>query len=173
MSQQHMDFEESSRGYQAQAPYPGSREGGSVFDDAFSGTSGQKLGQYSFGGSASAGQRLALAIVSLCLLVPLSAIILGIATSFQSFGIIWTHCHGSSLSHYHGCQHRVQPQALVHLSRIILLPSLCGRPARGDRFRLGCLRLARSGRSHPLPHLETGRRRPRRHNPRTEAQRQS
>ena len=89
MSQQHMDFEESGRGYQAQAPYPGSREGRPVFDDAFSGTSGQKLGQYSFGGSASPGQRLALAIVSLFLLVPLSAIILGITTSFQSFGIIF------------------------------------------------------------------------------------
>ena len=89
MSQQHMDFEESGRGYQAQAPYPGSREGGPVPDDAFSGVSGQKLGQYSFGMSASPGQRLALAIVSLCLLVPLAGIILGIATSFGSFGIIF------------------------------------------------------------------------------------
>ena len=89
MSQQHMDFEESGRGYQAQAPYPGSREGMPVSDDAFSGVSGQKLGQYSFGMSASPGQRLALAIVSLCLLVPLAAIILGIATSFGSFGIIF------------------------------------------------------------------------------------
>ena len=89
MSQPHMDFEESGRGYQAQAPYPGSREGGPVFDDAFSGVSGQKLGQYSFGMSASPGQRLALAIVSLCLLVPLAGIILGIATGFGSFGIIF------------------------------------------------------------------------------------
>ena len=88
MSQQHLDFEESGRGYQAQAPYPGSRESAPGFDDAFSGVSGQKLGQYSFGGSVSSKQRLALAIVSLCLLVPLAGIILGISTSFGSFGII-------------------------------------------------------------------------------------
>ena len=88
MSQQHMDFEESGHGYQAQAPYPGSRESAPGFDDAFSGVSGQKLGQYSFGTSASPGQRLALAIVSLCLLVPLTGIALGIMSSVGPFGVI-------------------------------------------------------------------------------------
>ena len=87
MSQQ-MNFDEPNRGYQAQAPYPGSREGGPGLDDAFSGLSGQKLGQYSFSKSASPGQRLALAIVSLCLLPGLAAIILGITASAGSFEVI-------------------------------------------------------------------------------------
>ncbi len=88
MSQQYMDNEESSRGYQAQASYPGSHEPSPGFDDAFSGVSGQKIGQYSSGGAASAGQRLALAIVSLCLLVPLAGAILGITAGIGGFAII-------------------------------------------------------------------------------------
>ena len=88
MSQQQPNFEEFNRGYQAQAPYPGSREAGPGFDDAFSGLSGQKLGQQSFSRSASPGQRLALAIVSLCLLVPLSGIAIPITTGAGPFGII-------------------------------------------------------------------------------------
>jgi hypothetical protein len=85
MSQQEMNYEEPNRGYQAQAPYSTGQEGSPGFDDAFSGFSGQKLGQYNFGRSASAGQRLALAIVSLCLLVPISAIVLGITTGQGGF----------------------------------------------------------------------------------------
>src|SRR6266566_8031413 len=83
MSQQ---FEEMERGYQAQPPYPTGSERSYVpgpgpgFDDAFAGLSGQKLGQQYTSSSASAGQRLALAIVSICLLVPLTAITLGISS---------------------------------------------------------------------------------------------
>jgi|SRR5215471_6894189 len=88
MSQQEMNYEEPNRGYQAQAPYSPGQEGSPGFDDAFSGFSGQKLGQYNFGRSASAGQRLALAIVSLCLLVPLTGICLGIMSSVGAFGVI-------------------------------------------------------------------------------------
>jgi hypothetical protein len=88
MSQQ---FEEMERGYQAQPPYPSGNERGygpgPGFDDALSGLSGQKLGQQYTSSSASAGQRLALAIVSICLLVPLTAITLGISSS-SSIGLI-------------------------------------------------------------------------------------
>ncbi len=85
MSQERMEHDEMSRAYQPQAPYPTGSERGygpnPAFDDAFTGVSGQKLGQRYTSSSASPGQRLALAIVSLCLLVPLTAITLGIATS--------------------------------------------------------------------------------------------
>src|SRR5215472_6292615 len=88
MSQQ---FEEMERGYQAQPPYPSGSERsygpGPGFDDAIGGLSGQKLGQQYTSSSASAGQRLALAIVSISLLVPLTAIILGISSS-SSIGLI-------------------------------------------------------------------------------------
>ena len=88
MSQQ---FEEMERGYQAQAPYPAGSERsygpGPGFDDALSGLSGQKLGQQYTSSSASAGQRLALAIVSICMLVPLTAITLGISSG-GSIGLI-------------------------------------------------------------------------------------
>ena len=88
MSQQ---FEEMERGYQAQAPYPTGNERsygpGPGFDEALSGLSGQKLGQQYTSSSASAGQRLALAIVSIVMLVPLTAIILGISSS-SSIGLI-------------------------------------------------------------------------------------
>lgn len=81
MSQQ---FEEMERGYQAQPPYPSGSERsygpGPGFDDSLSGLSGQKLGQQYTSSSASAGQRLALAIVSIVMLVPLTAIILGISS---------------------------------------------------------------------------------------------
>ncbi len=92
MSQQQVNSEEMGRGYQAQAAYPDSRERGfgpgPGLDDAFSGLSGQKLGQQSFGGSASPGQRLALAIVSLCLLVPLAGIALAVMLNVAVVGII-------------------------------------------------------------------------------------
>lgn len=80
MSQQ-MEYEEGAQGYQSgyAAPgIPGSQQGQGVnFDDHFAGFSGQKIGQFG-GQTPTAGQRLALAIVSLCLLVPLTPIILGI-----------------------------------------------------------------------------------------------
>jgi hypothetical protein len=77
MSQQ-MEYEEGAQNYQSGYGASGSQQSqGANFDDHFAGFSGQKIGQ--FGGQmASAGQRLALAIVSLCLLVPLTAIIFGI-----------------------------------------------------------------------------------------------
>ena len=78
MSQQ-MEFEESARNYQGGYSAPGAQQSrGADFDDHFAGFSGQKIGQAS-GWSVSANQRLALAIVSLCLLVPLSGIIFGTA----------------------------------------------------------------------------------------------
>lgn len=88
MSQQ---FEEMERGYQAQPPYPTGSERsygpGPGFDDALSGLSGQKLGQQYTSSSASPGQRLALAIVSIVMLVPLTAITLGISSS-STLGLI-------------------------------------------------------------------------------------
>ncbi len=88
MSQQ---FEEMERGYQAQPPYSAGSERsygpGPGFDDALSGLSGQKLGQQYTSSSASAGQRLALAIVSIVMLVPLTAITLGIS-SRSTLGLI-------------------------------------------------------------------------------------
>lgn len=83
MSQQ-MEYEEGGQRYQGGYTAPGSAGGqqsqGVNFDDHFAGFSGQKIG--SFGGqSATAGQRLALAIVSLCLLVPLTPIIFGITVA--------------------------------------------------------------------------------------------
>jgi hypothetical protein len=76
MSQQ-MEFEEGARGYQSGYSAPGPQGRGADFDDHFAGFSGQKIGQVG-GSAATAGQRLALAIVSLCLLVPLAGIIFGI-----------------------------------------------------------------------------------------------
>lgn len=77
MSQQ-MEFEEGARNYQSGYSPPGQQSQGVDFDDHFAGFTGQKIGQAS-GPQPSAGQRLALAIVSLCLLVPLAGIIFGIA----------------------------------------------------------------------------------------------
>jgi hypothetical protein len=81
MSQQ-MNFEESNR--QQQAPPFDSYEAG--YRDPFVNTFGtQKVSGQPLGRGASAGQRLALAIVSICVLIPLSAIVLGI---FAGAGLI-------------------------------------------------------------------------------------
>ncbi len=80
MSQQ-MEYEEGARGYQGGYSTAGNQQSQGVnFDDHFAGFTGQKIGQFS-GHAPTAGQRLALAIVSLVLLVPLTAIILGFAVS--------------------------------------------------------------------------------------------
>src|SRR5713226_5434520 len=73
---QHMNFDEMERGYQPQAPYSVRPESSPIYDDAFSGLSGQKLGKQYKSRSVSAGQRLALAIVSLFLLLGAAGIIL-------------------------------------------------------------------------------------------------
>ncbi len=85
MSQQ-MEYGEGAQSYQSGYGAPGGQQQsqGVNFDDHFAGFSGQKIGP--FGGQApTAGQRLALAIVSLCLLVPLTPTILGIATGMGGF----------------------------------------------------------------------------------------
>lgn len=80
MSQQ-MDYEEGGGSYQGGYSTAGSQQSQGVnFDDHFAGFSGQKIGHFS-GQAPTAGQRLALAIVSLCLLLPLTPIILGITVS--------------------------------------------------------------------------------------------
>ena len=77
MSQQ-MNFEETNR--QQQASSYDSYEAG--YRDPFVNTFGtQKVSGQPVGRGASAGQRLALAIVSICVLIPLSGIILGIFAS--------------------------------------------------------------------------------------------
>ncbi|HLI07887.1 MAG TPA: hypothetical protein VKV40_15065 [Ktedonobacteraceae bacterium] len=77
MSQQ-MEYEEGRRNYQGGYSAPGTPQSQGIhFDDHFAGFSGQKIGQFS-GPAPSAGQRLALAIVSLVTLVVLTSIILGI-----------------------------------------------------------------------------------------------
>ncbi len=76
MSQQRMDFDEGSH-QQQEHPY-GNYETG--YKDPFMGSyAGQKLSsQQGFGSSnVPAGMRLALAIVSVAVLIPLSAIVLG------------------------------------------------------------------------------------------------
>ncbi len=50
-------------------------------------TPGLKLSASSSGSGASSKQRLALAIVSICMLVPISAIVLGISTVGGSIGL--------------------------------------------------------------------------------------
>lgn len=81
MSQQ-MNFEEANR--QQQASSFESYEAG--YRDPFVNTFGtQKVSGQPLGRGASAGQRLALAIVSICVLIPLSAIVLGI---FAKAGLI-------------------------------------------------------------------------------------
>ncbi len=83
---QHMEFDEMNRGY------AGGRDAGPapVYPDQYAGMPGQKIGQYQYPASsnASAGQRLALAIVSICILVPLLGIVTGIVTSLQGPGIL-------------------------------------------------------------------------------------
>ena len=72
MSQQRMDYDEGNR--QQQEPRLDNYESG--YRDPFTGTyTGQKLAQQ---GSAPAGMRLALALVSVVMLVPLTAITFGI-----------------------------------------------------------------------------------------------
>lgn len=92
MSQQ-MHYEESDqvrRGAPIDSYDLGYQSG---YHDPFVGSSGQKLslGNMSFQGSrdkvASAGQRLALAIVSVVMLVPLAAIIMG-TTYSQFFSLV-------------------------------------------------------------------------------------
>ena len=81
MSQQ-MNFEETNR--QQQASSFESYDAG--YRDPFVNTFGtQKVSGQPLGRGASAGQRLALAIVSICVLIPLSGIILGV---FASSGLI-------------------------------------------------------------------------------------
>jgi hypothetical protein len=87
MSQQRMDFDETNR--QQQQP-PFDNYGTGYRDPFMSSYAGQKLSSQGTSGSsgASAGMRLALAIVSLCLLVPISAIVLGISNSAGAFGLL-------------------------------------------------------------------------------------
>lgn len=78
MSQQRMDYDESNR--QEQEPHFDNY--GAGYRDPFSGSyAGQKLSSQQGPGNSNvpAGMRLALAIVSVVMLVPLSAIVLGTA----------------------------------------------------------------------------------------------
>lgn len=82
MSQQ-MESEEFDRGY------AGGREGSPGYQQyQYGGMGVHPIGPYPVGGGATAGQRLALAIVSLCLLVPLLGITTGIVTSSQGPGVL-------------------------------------------------------------------------------------
>jgi hypothetical protein len=83
MSQQ-MEFNEANQQQQQEPPFDSYQSG---YHDPFmnSYTPGLKLSSYSSG--ASSKQRLALAIVSVCLLVPISAIVLGISTAGGSIGL--------------------------------------------------------------------------------------
>ena len=72
MSQQ-MNYDEEIGGHQTPS-YHGYR---ASFQDPFIASSGQKLNSRDFGRGASAGQRLALAIVSIVMLAGISAIIFG------------------------------------------------------------------------------------------------
>jgi hypothetical protein len=89
MSQQ-MNYEEGSGEHQS-LPYQGYQAG---YQDPFIASSGQKLSSRDFSRGASAGQRLALAIVSIVMLVGATAIIFGnssiIVTPFLmlAFGMI-------------------------------------------------------------------------------------
>ena len=82
MMSQEMRYDEGGR--EGQKPpmdtYDAGYQGG-VYRDPFAGASGQKLSmpyqQQASGQALSAGQRLALAIVSVVMLVPLSGIIFG------------------------------------------------------------------------------------------------
>jgi hypothetical protein len=89
MSQQ-MNYDEGSVERQS-PPYQGYQAG---YQDPFIASSGQKLSMRDFGRGASAGQRLALAIVSIVMLVGATAIIFGdsniVVTPFLliAFGLI-------------------------------------------------------------------------------------
>jgi hypothetical protein len=89
MSQQ-MNYDDGS-GVRQSPPYQGYQAG---YQDPFIASSGQKLSSRDFGRGASAGQRLALAIVSIVMLVGATAIIFGdsniVVTTFLliAFGLI-------------------------------------------------------------------------------------
>ncbi len=86
---QRMEYNEGAP--QQQADYDDGYQGGYHDPFAPSNAPGQKLGmtfQAAARTTASAGQRLALAIVSVCILVPLAAITLGISTAFGGLGLI-------------------------------------------------------------------------------------
>ena len=89
MSKQ-MNYEEGMGEHQS-PPYQGYQAG---YQDPFVASSGQKLSTQEFGRGASAGQRLALAIVSIVLLLGATAIIFGnpsiVVTPFLliAFGLI-------------------------------------------------------------------------------------
>ena len=87
MSQQRMDFDETNR-QQHEPPFD--YYGAGYRDPFMSSYAGQKLSSQGTSGSsgATAGMRLALAIVSLCLLVPISAIVLGISNGAGPFGLL-------------------------------------------------------------------------------------
>jgi hypothetical protein len=89
MSQQ-MNYDEGIGGSQT-PPYQGYQAG---YQDPFITSSGQKLSSRDFGRGASAGQRLALAIVSVVMLVFVTAVLFGnpsiVVTPFLmiAFGLI-------------------------------------------------------------------------------------
>jgi hypothetical protein len=85
MSQQRMDYDETNR--QQQEPQPPFDHYESGYRDPFPGSyAGQKISsQGPSSSNVSAGMRLALAIVSMGILIPIVAIILG-TTSGQGFG---------------------------------------------------------------------------------------
>lgn len=77
---QRMEFDETQR--QQQEPPFNTYQAG--YQDPFMNTfGGQKISAHGSGSSATSGQRLALAIVSLCILIPLAAIILGTSTGIS------------------------------------------------------------------------------------------
>lgn len=71
-----MNFEEEQRGYHQASYTPTIEEGSGSYQPQFAAPPAQKVGVTYGGGSrmASAGQRLALAIVSVCVLIPLMGI---------------------------------------------------------------------------------------------------
>jgi len=89
MSQQ-MNYDEET-GERRSPPYQGYQAG---YQDPFIASSGQKLSSRDFGRGAGAGQRLALAIVSIVMLVGATSIIFGdsniVVTPFlmMAFGLI-------------------------------------------------------------------------------------
>ena len=90
MSQQHMEYDEPNN--QGQEAQYGTYNAG--YREPFQGSSYSSQKVYtqapiSSGGRPGAGMRLALAIVSLGLLVPLAGIIMGITSSFGFFGAIY------------------------------------------------------------------------------------
>ena len=89
MSQQHMEYDEPNR--QGQEAHYGNYDAG--YRDPFQGSaySAQKIYTQApvSDDRPKAGMRLALAIVSLALLVPLAGIIMGITASFGFLGAIY------------------------------------------------------------------------------------